>query len=544
MSAAASTGPKALVLALAGAAAALTVIMALLSGPGDAGAGEARRGDRAAPEAPATPTAARDEPPAIRAVSAPTGSGRLHGRVVAGAGALPPQDVELIAVDRAGAAVRATPDAQGRYELEGLAPGSWVLTCKAAGHRTEQRPVVLGPTAASRREDFELAPLAELRVRLTTPDGRPFWSAAHEPELRRARPYLWALATREAPGERVAWTPRVREVEVGLGRLRGRAAELAPEEVGSLELEVDPPLCVSLVFAGAVLDTRLLDEPREEVGFVLAPEELRALLASVRVRPVEAVSGEPVRGADFRRGQNGGALRAEAQEDGSYLLPELPPGPLRLQVDAPGFAPWSGELALEAGRVRELGDVPLEQAASLSLRVTGPDGAPRRAGFLLARLNADGRAPVFDRRRIHRSDAEGRLSLEDLAPGHYLLRSLDPGEAGLPPTDPGEQLRSGLVRLSTGPEAGAGPGALRPLQLVPATSLELVPPSPLPPGCRFRLLEGGYALREGSLRASGPVRLHAPPGTYRLELTDARGELRTAREVVLAREPVTLRLEL
>lgn len=117
-------------------------------------------------------------------------------------------------------------------------------------------------------------------------------------------------------------------------------------------------------------------------------------------------------------------------QDGSFVVEALEPGPLALEVRAAGFAPWrrtdlSTSVEGDGGAPGELGpiEVELDRGLVVEGRVRDPRGAP-----------ADGAEVGIEMDRVehglHYPGAERRVTLTD-ADGWYRLEGLPPGSGRL-----------------------------------------------------------------------------------------------------------------
>jgi hypothetical protein len=467
----------------------------------------------------------------------PLEGGRIVGDVLSASGVpLPPESVRVVAAASADTASSAHPDALGRYELGALSPGRWTLTCVAEGYQTQARAVFLTAEHPVVREDFSLRRTTSVRVYVLTSDGVPFWLAAHQQSLQRLKPGLAAVATVEPPPSRVSWRPGARRLRFGAGRLQGNPSELGPDEVGILVLEEPLPVHVSLLFFGAVLDSQWVEPGTDAVFFALQPDMLLKMLSTVRVRVVGPDGETPVERCTLSSGPtNPPGCIIERKDDGVFILGGLVPGTHILSFGAPGHVTRTLDVIVELASEVDLGTVELKSAAALACRVHDLQGNPLSVTFLLGHVDRSNGQPRFDRSRLRRSDASGRLAVEGLLPGLYVLRSLGPHESRDASAD-GPSLVSGVVAALVTPDSTEEVA----IRLERGGSLELRTNRE---SVRYRLMDQGYALREGQSHPDKPARMLVPRKTYQLLVTDKAGEVLHDSWVDIGDEPLQISVD-
>ncbi len=342
----------------------------------------------------------------------------LRGRVVDEAGA----GVAAATVEAVSGALtlRAGTDADGRFELDGLRPGSAVaLRAEATGCAAASVELGVGDGAEPLDVELRLRRLGSVRGRVTgpgggVPDGAWVQVAPAEDALegRYEIVSVWQRAARRpvAPDGRF---------EAAVDWWGGRAE-------GGVVVRAGAPGCAPVL--SATLD----------VGADDVDAGTLELAAGLRLtgRVVAADGGGPVAGAEIEF-QNGEFPAAFAQRrdwssvgrdrmpfefvarsgaDGRFEVQDLPPWRYELRVSADGFGaaapvvavPQEGELTVELARL-----------APLAGHVRWDDGAPA-AGLIVAAHPADGSAPVFGLAETH---ADGAFTFERLPAGRYVLEA-------------------------------------------------------------------------------------------------------------------------
>jgi hypothetical protein len=289
--------------------------------------------------------------------------------------------------------------ADGRYALE-LEPGRYRVVASAAGHRPatwsdpehgkDAQPrewLALG--VGQRREQIDLA-LARGGVRLAgrvediaggAIEGALITSQTHFP----VRPAATALS--DAEGRFELWVePGEYRVEAhALGYAPARSLARAPH--AELELRLIP----ESVLVGRVVDA-----------------ETGAGLAGVRVTPQPWLHAHPV---------------VVSGEDGSFRIAGLEPG--RYQPEARGDAVYGlapGEVELALGQTSEPVELKVYPARQIRAQLVAlePGGGERPCSAGRVTLRGSGLI------REAGADAEGRVGLDAVLPGHYWLRPYCP----------------------------------------------------------------------------------------------------------------------
>lgn len=426
----------------------------------------------------------------------------------------------------------ATSGADGRFEIRGLGPGEYIVRVRKPGYATEVRDgvkvgegseplaIVLGPGASITGRVVTKAGegVAGLRVGASAKGGRMDPRGfAEEPTgpdgffaldgLRAGDSYDLVTFRPVGPGPEMKGVPAPSEgvefVVPGGGGVKGTVLDAeSGSPVTEFEVSYEP------------------DRPGARGGMV--------------VRMV--ARGGP-------RAGSGTGKRVES-EDGSFLLEDVPPGTWQVSVKAKGYqAGRVGSVVVEEGSLREGVEVKLARGAALSGRVTDARSGRAIPGASVSKQTSgegDARLPIpaLTEEGEITTDADGRFTIEGVAPGTYKLTATHPDYAEesqtVEVTDRGGNAE---IRLSTG---GVIAGvvvsdARRPVADVDVSFVTTGE------GSLGRMLGGGPQV---STDASGRFRFdHLAAGRYTV-VAQKRGSNSSPVDVVLqageAREDVTL----
>lgn len=313
--------------------------------------------------------------------------------------------------------VQASSDSTGRFRFQQVGKGAYSLQVVHPGFAPAYRS---GTVGARRRPvvdigDLTLEPGASLEGRVLDPSGAPVEGAqvfvSERPSAR------WtARMPMSASNEGPALTGpdgffRIADLE------DGQRFDLSVDKPGyvlarvpGVEAPTQEPLQIELRPAQS-LSGRVLDGERRPVG--------GAWISLVEVR--ETGFGDD---SSLSRSSRGAG---QTDEEGRFVLSQLEPGPLHLEVRAPGFrtAELSG-LRIAEGEEPSPLEIVLEKGAVLEGRVLDGNGQPVRQ----ARIH------VFfpDSRRFfgpsHRTDDRGHFQIAGLAAGEHRVTA-EPLGSGL-----------------------------------------------------------------------------------------------------------------
>jgi hypothetical protein len=237
---------------------------------------------------------------------------------------------------------------------------------------------------------------------------------------------------------------------------------------------------------------------------VVPREVVEGALGSVRVRWVDASTGEPIEGrAGLSHVQRGGA-GLPIPEDGRMVFERQLPGWLELDVLAEGFEYLKRFVEVRPGADVDLGTIGLRPALPLSGTVVDAQGRPVSTSVTWYSFDHAASRRDAEWRTFTRSDVEGAFELHRSGPGRNVV--LAGGRDGL-------ARRAVLVDSRT--------NANRDVHLVlpPGTPVAIRPAGP----ARLTVVERGLVLDTAYLRVATPWRLLLAPGRYTLEIEDTAG---------------------
>lgn len=326
----------------------------------------------------------------------------LEGRVVARSDGRPIADaqVAISPFREAGDLGRAVSDVEGRFRVEGLAPGSYDVVVWADGYGEAMQRAVTALAGQTVTLELELAASGILEGRVTDARGRPI-SGAH---IRAGFAAALARPPMEARTDADGHF-RIAPIDAGRTQVMARAEDTAPWKAQIVEIlegeatRADFELDAPAVLTGTV---RTQDGRRPDVP--------------VKVRLVPQHAGE------------GSFAETEAGSDGAFRL-EVIAARYRVYAMRAEARAWPSRpvaIELQPGETREL-DLELEEEeAGLSGRVLEPNGAPSPGAWVTAVVNGATLAWA-------RCDDEGRFNMPALKPpagAAMVLRARNGGRIG------------------------------------------------------------------------------------------------------------------
>ena len=426
--------------AVAGLGAALATVLWVLPGEGEsesvgtAGSGVDPQIGSAAPvdgpgerplEGRAVEPAAVPETPPDEILAADAGGVLVYGALV-GADGSRVEGGQVEFLDSMGRNRSGEVGAPGTYSILDLESGPWEVLALCDGYAMARSTLEVPHGVDVLRHDIELIPLASIPVRFENLAGEVFAMQSASPFTRPV-----AVATADRPGANLPGVRGRNAAWYGVGHYEApslpgeRIRGLDPRYDGRLHLRREPPLWVSAVLRGAVLESRAVTGPVDELVFRIDPARAEGLLATVRLRVVDGATGEPL--ADSRvslthASTSGGSSPTDG--DGRVVLRRQLTGSLLLQVRAAGYGPHQRWLELSAGDDLDLGEVSLGAPATLRGRLVDPDGQPAEGMLYIHPLDGAARddGPMAaESTLVYHVGPEREFEL-DVAQGRYLVR--------------------------------------------------------------------------------------------------------------------------
>lgn len=439
----------------------------------------------------------------------------------------------------AGDSLSAEVAGDGAYSLPGLAPGRWLVTCGPSAYRGVRAPLEIPAGVRSLRHDIALDRANLVRVKVTAPDGRPFWEALREQGSVGMLPMsLVPMATREPPAPILVGVPghKSGHYEAGWFMDNGWGHDPLPAEyLGTLVLDGAPPVYVSLVLHGAVLATELVAAGEDEAAFVLEPETLLAARSALRLCLVEAETAEPIAGAQVMlwAGQFQQPWpRTDAK--GCAVFSERPPGTYELWVLAEGREQARRSVTLTKGETFDLGTLELAQEVSISGSVVDGEGRVDKTSIELGRVDPETREVAMVQGQFWQCDRSGFFRIAWLGPGEFVVRASLPA-GGFGKTEPARATANHLVSTLAGSVEDLE------LPLLPQGRLLLRGERPDWESLSYQAFDGqGLERGGGRLLDTLQYSVDLPRGPYRVVLRDAAGALLLERALELGEEPVVL----
>jgi len=448
------------------------------------------------------------------ATSAPSQDGalefRVRGRVVDSVTGAPIKDAR-IALDP-NPPVKTRPilkrvDANGRFDVELPASGSWFLHADGPNHVSAETDLVIDPNVRELEvPDLVLVALHKLVVRLLGPDGRGLnaWCVDH-PELDGS--YYAILRSDEQLGRR--WNGD-NDSAIGGFQLH-RRNDVLPEAtpISEIMLMLRPPLphFVSVCRDGNVIASRPFKMEEQIVEFTIPTEELIPHRSLVQLKVVDAASGTPIR--DARVGLNPagtyGTGTSETDVGGVVHIADVRPGRYYLTIVARGREWVQEEAVVGIDADTDLGIFRLAAVTAISGQVVderGPVAGVEVFAFPLDR---------FENTRETRkalpitTNANGQFTIPSLGRGKYLVRIASVDRAGEP----------AVVDTSAGDVSGAA------LRVSNGTEVHLAIDEPLF-GMWISVFDAEkMPIHEQMLTHEKALTLHLVPGKYSWRIDEA-----------------------
>ncbi len=291
-------------------------------------------------------------------------------------------------------------DSEGRFAFAGLGPGTYVLRAESGGFITPVTRQTVAERAPSRAQPVELALVAGgfARGKVVGDDGRPVAAASVHIDLVPATG-LWSPIVARADGQ---WTSaplgpgtyQVRARHEGFVARRTALVSVPPVDAAqntslpftTLELTRTGEITGRVVdergapLAGATIHDRLAET--EELGVIWARLPLAAEAA--------ALSGGSMLPSLLGKTTS---RRATSDAGGRFVLGDVPPGRIQVEVLYPSSVPLRGRpVTLSPGARLDVGTLRAQGAVQLLGKVLDVDGQPVPG----ARITVVGPGTSFD----------------------------------------------------------------------------------------------------------------------------------------------------
>ena len=400
--------------------------------------------------------------------------------------------------------------ADSQYGIDGVAPGAWTVRADVPGYFPWSEDVLLLPTDRQRRVDIELEAYPRLRVRIKV-DGpaRQLDSVSIRRSLMDAgtggmlavRP----VVTKGPPPELLPNVERHSLGEFDVWPRGGSGTTSTWDEV--LEIHCRLPVHVSAAMGDRILRTVEAGPGDNEVVLVVTSQEIDKRLATLRFKVTDGDGKPPPTSVacNLWRDVEAGTLSElpPSSTSGEFLLERMLPGPLGIEIKAPGFAHHVIETRIEPGLDKDLGEIRLQPETSIRGRVLDPDGRPARARVKCEPLSRSSRSRLLNTAdQYGAGTVRGEFEISGLPRGRYAIRAMN---------DPGYNLVSTPLQVST--ETDSIDGVEIRLERTSLVEIRLRPP---PPGSCVIFVEGADHLpvdeREPSF--GGTTGFQLPRGRY------------------------------
>ncbi len=431
----------------------------------------------------------------------------------------------------------------GAFALNALPYGKYWVSAGADGFRNAAETIELDVAHAHLKKDFTLQPVPILKIRVTTPDGKSLFGELHEEMQVRGHPVLVPVATKDRPGKWFREVVGSLNNPFGIGHFwqYGPRAEALPKNcMGLLMLDQELPAFVSLVNYHRVLQTKEVQPGEDEVNFVISLDDLSASMGSLHMQVVDAGTQEPLKDANaMLLGGPSGDGGNSSDANGDILIADHEPGEFDLHVSSKDHEQYRGRILIDSGTPTDLGQIALDKAVPVEIKVVDASGAPRNSQLDLGVYDPATKSLNMEGRMMYASRGEGRLSLPGLGRHLYVVRTRN-HDAGNEQVKEDPKWVSGNVLLDL--RSGMAPPNFT-IKLVPATRVVLAMKDGPADGLRFRVRdEQGLDLVANRFYGDGPRPLTLPQGVYTVALLDASKAVLKEQPLVVGPAPMTVEL--
>lgn len=402
--------------------------------------------------------------------------------------------------------------APGTYAAAGLLPGTWRVACSAEGYANFEGECTLD-ARAFQQFDITLKPSFLVRVKVLGADGKSIMDQLREASYF-GTPYVVATAA-PLSGD-LPMTDNSRIGRFGLGEWHGYGdfddktdpKLLAAGYCGELRLNQPPPVYASLLLRTTLLRCERVEAGQHELVFTMAANDVLAKLGTVKLRLLDALSGEPLGKArvSISTAQGGGS-HGQTGDDGRVVIEKVLPGLGCLDLFQSEREGVFRYVRVPAGGVVDLGDVRLGPPVQITGVVLGEDGKPAtEASVQWTELDGRSFPQPLHYRRSAAVDADGKFVLPGCGRHRYVVSA---------------RLPNGGFGFATADASGGAPAPVT-ITLAPLTTVTLRTSFDATVGYVVTALAGDRSPVAVAMLGSSyrPGSLALPPGTYTIEITD------------------------
>ncbi len=464
-----------------------------------------------------------------------TRKGKLIVRLSNGAGGPAPHAGTITVALPSGKRTARIEGDGARVEFERVEPGEWPVTIRASGFHDHELVAQVAWYVPS-EVNLKLWPVDWVLVRAVTTLGEPYTEISRRLGVPPAALFeggfqVWTSI--DAPVDLLSYpaTPPLERGEA-FSRVSHLQAnnDFDLRDIARVKRVSSGPVWIALAFHQRFFGWAQLAANVNVAQFELADEDITAQFGSLAFRVVEPGGGASVRDARASLdAEQRGLSRADTSdlrpdELGGFAARRLLPGEYELTVDAPRRGEHRQRVQIHVGEQLDLGEIALDFAEQLVIRVLDPVGQPTLARVQLGEWRAGARVEDCIRARAWVTGDGGSASVP-MPSGKIVLR------AERMSFDTGGRIWSNGVGAAVAVFDPATRATEVELRLTNVRLALLVPPPERGSATQLRVLdrfEIGVAQR--ALDTERPLEFTLAPGSYAAALLDEE-------EHVVARYP-------